>query len=228
MKLFLLPLLLPLFLVLTGCDVIPAPQADATHFYVLSGPTVTSEVITGPMASNAAASSRGARRSVATRGLRLGLRSVEVAGYLKTRSMVVRSGTNELVLEDLQRWAEPIDEAIGRVVRARLLANPAVGRVMPQPFPFDAERDYDIAISVVRCEGGTKDATHAVARFAAVIEITTADANPLVVAHDVFVAPDAAWDGHDFGQLAALLGEDAAALGQEIVSSLPPMPAPAP
>ena len=224
MKLSFAAPLLPLVLALAGCDVIPPPQADATRYYVLSEPAVSSDITSGPAAADAAA--LAGRTSVATRGLRLGLRNVELAGYLRTRSMVVRSGTNELVLEDLQRWAEPLDEGIGRVVRARLMADPAVGRVLPQPYPFDLERDYDVAISVIRCEGGTEGSTRAVARFAAVIEITTAGSNPLVVAHRVYVAPEAPWDGRDFGELARLLGDDARALGQEIISMLPPVPSP--
>jgi len=226
MKIPLSAFLLPLPFLLAGCDFIPAPQADATRYYVLSGPVVSSVITPGPAAANAGAASPAARMSAANRGLRLGLKRVELAGYLKTRSMVVRNGTNEVVLEDFQRWAEPLDEGIGRMVLARLLADPAVGRVLPQPFPFDAERDYDIAIEVIRCEGGTDGSGGGAARFAAVVEITTAGSNPLVVAHNIFAAPDAAWDGRDFGQLAALLGGDVAALSREIVSSLPPVPGP--
>jgi uncharacterized lipoprotein YmbA len=192
------PVLLGLgLLLLAGCDVIPPPQADPTRFYVLSdGPPAPAEA--------------------ATSGLRIGLRSVELAGYLKSPDLIVRRGPNELSPQDYARWAEPLDAGIARLVRDQLRADPAVSRVYLQPFPLDADRDYDVGISVGRCEGGA-----GAAHFTAVVEISTAGATPHLVARRTFVAPDAAWDGHDFGQLAGLLSADVQALGKDIVSALP-------
>jgi hypothetical protein len=43
-----------------------------------------------------------------------------------------------------------------------------------------------------------------------------------MVSRKVFVAPDAAWDGHDFGRLASLLSADVAAIGREVLAGIPP------
>jgi hypothetical protein len=40
----------------------------------------------------------------------------------------------------------------------------------------------------------------------------------------MFTAPEAAWDGKDFGRLAGLLSADAAALAQEIEGVFPKSP----
>ena len=90
-----------------------------------------------------------------------------------------------------------------------------MARLYTQPFPLDADRDYDVAVTILRCEGGTASRGR-IADFAAIIEITTAGAEPHVVARRTFVAPAAAWDGGNFAQLAALLSADVDALGQEI------------
>jgi uncharacterized lipoprotein YmbA len=198
--------LLTFTLGLAGCGgLIPAPQADPTHYYILTGPA--------PAASDAPAAGR----------LRLGLRSVELAAYLKSPDIIVRQGTNELLLQDYARWGESLDAGIGRLLRERLRAAPAVARVYPQPFPLDADRDYDVAVTILRCEGGLADGRRA-AQFAATIEIATVGPDARVVARRTFVAPAAAWDGRDFAQLAALLSADVDALGREVVAALPPAP----
>ena len=192
-----------LALLIAGCNMVPPAQLDATHFYVLTGPAPAP----GPVIGH----------------LRLGLKTVELASFLNTRDIVVRSGTNELMLQDYARWAEPLGAGIGRILRLQLTADPAIGRVYPQPFPFEAERDYDVAVNVIRCEGETESGLtgRSSARFAAVIEITTPGPEARVVARRTFVAPNAPWDGRDYARLAALLSEDVAALAHEIIAALP-------
>ena len=189
---------------MSGCNVIPPVQPDATRYYVLSGP---------PVGETAAQSAAGT--------LRLGLRPVEVAPYLRRGSMVVRTGENEISFAEIARWAEPLDREIHATLRQRLSATPAVARVFTPPFPIEPTRDFDITVQVIRCEGVRESATQASARFAATIEISTTGENAEVVARRTFVAPDAAWDGKDFSRLAALLSDAVAALSQDVVAALP-------
>jgi hypothetical protein len=198
-----------LCLALAGCDgIIPPPQADTTRFYVLAAPAA-------PAPAPAIASPAGK--------LHVGLRNVELAGYLRTRSMITRRGSNELAVDDYHRWAEPLVDGIGRTLRAVLLASPAVGSAAAEPFPLDSDRDYDISVDVTHCEGVTADG-RTFAAFAANIEVSTGGASPHLVFRKAFTAPEDAWDGQDYGRLAALLGADADRLGREIVASLPSRP----
>jgi uncharacterized lipoprotein YmbA len=153
-------------------------------------------------------------------GLRLGLRAIKLDGYLKHRSMIVRTGPNEVRFEDYRLWAEPIDAAISRALRSSLLAAPAVAQVFVEPFPFDQVRDYDVSIEVTRFEGALSAGKYE-ARMAATIEISTSGANARVVSRRTFEAPAEAWDGADFGQLAALLNRDVASLAQEVAADIP-------
>jgi uncharacterized protein len=189
---------------LAACNVVQPAQDDPTRYFVLSEPAVH--------AGQAAAAAPGAR---------IGLRAVKLEGYLRRREMVVRTGENEVQFRDYRRWAEPLDAAVARVLRTRLLASPDVAQVYTEPFPGDQERDFDVSVEVRRFEGSVSPQGKYSASLSAAIEVWTTGPNPHVVARRAFVAPAAAWDGRDFDQLAGLLTADVSALGQEVLAELP-------
>jgi uncharacterized lipoprotein YmbA len=196
-------------LVIAGCNVVPPAQEDATRYFVLSDTGLP------PPAGGGAA---------AAGTLRVGLHTVRLEGYLKGRQMIVRNGANEVRFEDYRRWAEPLDAAVTRIVRSRLLAGSAVAQVYAEPFPFDQARDYDVSIEVTRFEGAEDASGKFVASLSATIEISTAGADSRVVSRRSFDAPVQGWDGADFDRLAQLLNTDVAALAQEVASELPAKP----
>ncbi len=189
---------------LAACNVVPPATDDPTRFFVLSDPAPPAAEAPAPGAA------------------RIDLRSVRLESYLRRKEMVVRTGANEVEFRDYRRWAEPLDAAIGRVLRQRLLEAPGVAQVYAEPFPVDQERDYDVAVDVRRCEGSVDASGRGSASFSATLEISTGGPNPHVVARKLFTAPAGSWDGRDFGQLASLLSADVAALGQEVAADLPP------
>jgi uncharacterized lipoprotein YmbA len=193
-------------LLAAGCRILPAPQADAAHFYQIGV-----KYFANPEAAAAPRSG----------GLRLGLARVELPAYLQNRAMVIRHGETNVTYQQNHRWAEPLDEAVARIVRAKLLAWPSVATVSPAPFPIEQTRDYDVTVRVLRCEGamdGAGDSRSAL--FAASIEIARAGADGAVVARKNFTLPTA-WDGKDFSALAGLLGQAVAALGDAVAAALP-------
>jgi uncharacterized lipoprotein YmbA len=189
---------------LGGCNIIPAPLSDPTRYYVLDGPALPPGAANAPIGN-----------------IRLGLKVIDVPAYLRGREMVLRDGANQLYLEDYARWAETLQAGLTRVLKRELQANPAIGRLDAAPFPFDGAHDYDVAISIVRCEGATEGGRE-VARFAAIIEVTTGGTDPQLVARKEFAAPEVPWNGKDYSELAAGLSQGVAALGREIVAALPP------
>jgi uncharacterized protein len=201
-------ILFPLTLLLvSACNIIPPAQSDTTRYYLLSAPSL-------PAGGGAGA----------PHGLSLGIRSVEVAEYLHTPSIVVREGANELVSNEFDRWAEPLDAGISRLIRTNLVDAPNVGRVLVQPFSFEGDRDYDITVTVLRCEGVRSGFTRNTSHFSALVDITSRGPNPKVVAHLNYIAPDSKWDGHDYAQLAADLSEAVTGLARAIVAALPATP----
>jgi uncharacterized lipoprotein YmbA len=194
---------LGLLALLAACNVVPPPQDDPTRYFVLSDPA--GQAVQAPAAG----------------AVRIGLKAIRLESYLRRKEMVVRTGDNEVEFRDFKRWAEPLDAAIGRVLRRSLLGSPEVAQVASDPFPADQDRDFDVSIDVRRCEGLQEPSGKSSASLAATIEISTAGASPKVVARKLFTAPAASWDGRDFGRLAGLLSADISALGQEVVADIP-------
>ncbi|MGC4075165.1 MAG: PqiC family protein [Nibricoccus sp.] len=189
--------------VLGGCQLIPTASPDTTRFYVLSGPALVEPAV----------AKAGGR-------LQIGLRAVDMPAYLRaTKSIVVRSGSNEIRYQDYSRWAEPLDAGVSRILKDRLMATPEVAGVTAHPMRGDVARNYDVAVRILHCEGVAGE--NPVARFAASYEIIAADDSGKVVLRRTFNAPDATWDGKDFSKLAASLGEGVAALCAEIAANLP-------
>lgn len=185
-----------------GCSVVPEASADLTRYYVLTNNQVN-----------------GSSTAKVGDGLKLGLKRVEVSRYLDKGSLVVLRGTNELVYNDYARWAEPISEGVGRIMRSRLLDDPKVSRVFVDAFPFDQSRDYDISVNVTHCEGVINGGAGRV-RFAAVVEITTTGHDAKVVSRAEFAAPLQSWDGRNYSQLTLLLSESVALLCDDLAASL--------
>jgi hypothetical protein len=203
--------LVSLAAVLSGCSLFPKPAPDPTRHYVLTGPT--------PAAINA-----GVKQGT----LKVGLRSIQIAPYLDGKSMIVRRGDNEIDYNDYARWAEPLATGIHRMLVARLHLSDRVGRVFPQPYPFDVTRDVEVSVSVLRCEGRVKSDGRAVVSFVCAVEITrVADDKPgppdggKVLLREVFEAPDTEWREGDHAALAAALSANVAKLADFIVANLP-------
>jgi uncharacterized lipoprotein YmbA len=196
-------------LALSGCSFLPKPAPDPTRHYVLTGPA--------PAALNA-----GARQGV----LKVGLRSVQIAPYLDAKSMIVRRGDNEIDYRDYARWAEPLANGINRMLVARLHVSDRVGRVFPQPYPFDVARDVDVSVSVLRCEGRVLPDGKSVASFMCAVEIVrvgdkSGAAGGEVILRKVFEAPETEWREGDYAALAAILSDHVAKLADTIIAALP-------
>jgi uncharacterized lipoprotein YmbA len=192
-------------LLLGGCNVLPEATVDPTRYYVLSGPVATEPTVTRPAGTH-----------------QIGLRPVELPGYLHNhKSMVVRSGANELRFQDYARWAEPLETGLNRVLKERLLSADTIGGVTTYPFSVDVRRDYDVVVRVLNCEGLKRGEKSSVAHFAATYDIIASGAGGQVVVRRTFTAPDLPWDGADFGALARLLSESMGNLSEDIAANLP-------
>ena len=195
-------------LAIAGCNVVPPAQEDATRYFVLSGAELPAlAAVQAP-----------------TGTLRIGVKTVRLESYLNRKEMVVRTGANEVRFEDYRRWADPLDAAVTRIVRSKLLAAPQVAQVFAEPFPFDQARDFDVSIEIVRFEGALGADGKYSASLAAVVEISTTGAGSRIVSRKLFEAPAQAWDGEDFNRLAQLLRADVDLLAQEVASDIPEKP----
>ncbi len=173
-----------------GCS-LPEAKPDTARYYVLPTPA-------GPASAN-------------TPALRIGLYPVRLPDYLHLPPMVVRESASEVRYHEEERWAEPLDAGLARVLRAKLAAS---AQIVTYPFRPDVTRDCDVRVQVLACEGTADGAVD----FAATFEISTPGG---AATQHAFTAPPAKWDGHSYAQLAGLLGADAAQLADAIAAALP-------
>ena len=187
---------------LSACS-LPLPQAqpDATRFFLLTSTDLRPE----------AAAPAAAKRWV------VGVRAVDLAAYLRTRSFAIRSHANEVAFLDFARWGEPLDQGIARVLVGNLQSCGNVARISTQPFLADEQRDFEIGVRVTACEG-TADGD---VRFTATWRIMVPGGSGATVADGSYTASGLHCDGHDHGQLAAKLSEALAGLSRDLAAALP-------
>ncbi len=183
----------------SGCSLSPV-QPDFTRYFVLTSrpaPSVEPSI--------------GARPAP----WRIGLRSIEVPLFLRNKAILVRLSANEVRFIEEARWAESLDQGLARVLRENLESRPDVDRVVPVATISDEERDFDVLVRVLRCEGGHDGG---VARFSASIEISSAAPNAGTRTREIFTTEVPGWDGNDYDQLAQKLSTAIAALADRIVA----------
>jgi hypothetical protein len=169
-------LLFSVLWILAGCN-LPQPQADTVRNFTLSAP-----VAVAPVA--------GATQ----------MRPVQLAGHLRGRQMAVRVAANEVVyLEDV-RWAEPLDEAVTQLLRARLGSVGGGATVTVQ-----LQR-----CELVRAEGNSVQLAATYTILGPVGDATAA------VRHGSFTASPRTWDGKDYGTLVGQIRDAVAELGDAI------------
>jgi uncharacterized protein len=191
---------------LAACTIpLPTAQSDLTRYYLLTAATAQ------PAPDAGAALKRWI----------VGVRAVDIAPYLNTKSFAVRSRDNEIAFRDSTRWGEPLDLGIARVVAENLRPQNNVLRVSTQPFRADELRDFEILLRVTACEGTAEGAV----RFSAQWRIIAPNAAAKTVSEGNYSAAGLRWDGHDYGQLATRLSEALAALSRDIAAALPREPA---
>ena len=188
---------------LSGCSILQ-PGVDPTRFYVLTVPSAPLErVVAGGYQQ-----------------WKVGMRPVEVPAYLQSKTMVVRSGTNEIYFADFNRWAEPLDQGISRVIKETLSGAPNVETVTLNSHG-DNTLDYEVAIRLLACEGLRVKKGAGTIRFAMTWEIRSIRNNSMPTHRGVFTAVPVVWDGKDYGQLAQRLGEAIAGASRAVGADLP-------
>lgn len=152
----LLPLRLAVFagallLALPGCSILPEPQTDPTRFFVLTEPAPNATEATRPHA------------------LVIGLLPLEVPSYLAdSRAMAVLDAGHQVTYRDFDRWAEPLDHGMTRVLRGALANTDPIQRVLVPPFPLQPARAYDLQVRIIDAAPATDGSLHLTLRYALV------------------------------------------------------------
>jgi len=88
------------------------------------------------------------------RGLLVGVGPVELPKYLDRTQIVIRANRNELRLAEFDRWAEPLEDNLLRILAENLSILLPTNRVVSFPLKGRDTVDYRVQVQLIRFEGG--------------------------------------------------------------------------
>jgi uncharacterized lipoprotein YmbA len=82
----------------------------------------------------------------------LGIGPVAIPEYLKRNSLVYRIGDNRLQVADSERWGEPLEEGVQRVLSLNLAGLLDTGNLSYYPFHSQRPPDYGVSVNVLNLD----------------------------------------------------------------------------
>ena len=179
-------------------------------------PPMESYVLGGSPAGEAATGSGPSE------GFTIGLRRLDLASYLATPAIVVRQGTNRMLISQSHRWVEDPGEGINRVIAGDLAAGSSVRAVDVAPWPARSAHDYLIQVHVTRFEGIAPEEPAASGGEAHVLASWEILRSPdgVVLARGVSEYREPGWSVGDYGELVSLLGAGVSALAADLTARI--------
>jgi hypothetical protein len=152
----------------------------------------------------------------------VGVSPVRLPGYLRRPQIVTWSGPHGLQIDEFERWAEPLEEGVSRVLAEDLAARLPGHRVVRHPWPASLALRCRIALELERFSAGDDGVVRLVGRWA----VVDARGRPLVSAPaSLETGPVAAGPrGADPGAAVAALSELLATLAGEIALAVEALP----
>ena len=131
---------------LAGCAV-----SDPTQYYALGEFSARSAGST----ESASIGSTPASRTDPTEAVSIGVGPVIVPGYLHRSQIVTRIGADQLELATFQRWAEPLEDGIARILAEQVSARVPTDRIVVYPWRGAIARalQYQVVVAVMRFDG---------------------------------------------------------------------------
>ncbi len=119
--------------ILAGCA-----SSQPSRFYVLSS-------LSGP--------AQPSRTPAGVAPLTIGVGPVNVPDYLDRIQIVTRTTMNTLELAEFDRWAEPLDRSLPRILVENLNSRLPGNTIVPFPWQGSTRPDYQVAIELTQLDG---------------------------------------------------------------------------
>jgi uncharacterized lipoprotein YmbA len=178
-------------IVLAACVLYGCGSSPPARFYTLDAPAAT------------AAASASASYSVV-------VGPVTVPDIVDRPQLVVRTGAHQVEIAELARWAEPLRDAIPRVVAAGMQKRLANARVTASTPTLAAAADYRVAIAFDRIEAAPGDSVNVEAVWTIAMKDQTRTGRT--------IARESC--GRDYGDIAAAYSRALDRLSAEIAEAL--------
>ena len=85
----------------------------------------------------------------ASSDLIIGVGPIEVSDFLERPQIAIHGGTNRLEIDELNRWAEPLDRAVVRVMALNLAALLGTQKITGFPWRRDDRPDIAVRIAIL-------------------------------------------------------------------------------
>jgi uncharacterized lipoprotein YmbA len=109
-----------------------------SKFYILSASSAPGQSEQAPAAAT---------------GVSIGVGPVKIPDYLDRVQIVTRSTANALELAEYDRWAEPLDRSLPRLLAENLSALLPADNVVAFPWSGPAHVDYQVVVEVLQFDG---------------------------------------------------------------------------
>jgi len=140
------------FLILLSLAACPSfsPQPDRTRYF-----TLTSQ-----------AQADGAAKNPDLEQIWLGVGPVRIPGYLDREELVVRVAQNRFDVAQNDRWIEPLEESLSRVLAQNLHALLGSERIVRYPWPNSRRISHQVEVEIFRFEPTSEGEAQLSARWA--------------------------------------------------------------
>jgi len=91
--------------------------------------------------------------TAAAQGPVIGVGPITVPKYLERPQIVTRASRNQLALGEFDRWAEPLQDNISRVLAEHLARLIPTDQILLHPWPRSATLDYQVSMEVLQFDG---------------------------------------------------------------------------
>ena len=165
--------------------------------------------------SSLAASGSEARTAIGARPIAIGIGPVEISQYLDRPQIATRLSRNELRLSEFEKWAEPLQDNVTRVLAENLAALLRAESVTIFPWRGSLLAvDYRVQIDVIRMDGALGGDATLMARW---LILEKDDRKVLLNRKSTFQEPTGT---RDYKALVAAMSRTIASLSEEIAEEI--------
>jgi uncharacterized protein len=143
--------LLPSILFLTGCSIL-APLPDTSHFFTLA-----------PLADATTPANQGETGTSST--ILLGLGPIKLPPYLDRHEIAMRLSPTQVSYSTVDRWAEPLNVSVSRVLLQNLSYLLGTERIVMYPWSNAAKVDYQVEVELLNFEVTKQGEARLLARY---------------------------------------------------------------
>jgi uncharacterized lipoprotein YmbA len=148
----------------------------------------------------------------AVTGPALGLGPVTLPAYLDRPQVVTRRSADEVAAAEFDRWAEPLAEAVPRILGENLAALLGTERIQAYPWPRTRPVAQQVTVEVLRFEGRLGGEVSLVARW----RVLDSVGRELLVQRSVIQEPS----GGDHAALVAAMSRALGTLSRELAEAV--------